>query len=70
MISLTECLDSINFPRVRVGIGQPTNDIISYVIGAVPKEVLDKLDKSTTMAAEAVETIIKDGIDKAMNKYN
>lgn len=70
MISLTERLGSIDFPRVRVGIGKPEHDIISYVIGAVPKEVLKKLDKSTTIAAEAVEMIIKNGIEKAMNKYN
>ena len=70
MKSLTEQLGSIMFPRVRVGIGKPAHDMMSHVIGAVPQEVLDELDKSTSMAAEAVETIIKDGIDVAMNKYN
>lgn len=70
MKSLTEQLGSIMFPRVRVGIGKPAHDMMSHVIGAVPQEVLDELDKSTSIAAEAVETIIKDGIDVAMNKYN
>jgi peptidyl-tRNA hydrolase len=44
--------------------------MISYVLEAIPDEDAKLLDKSTTEAAEAVEVILKDGIDKAMNIYN
>ena len=60
------------FPRVRVGIGAPTykNDMINYVIGQVPKEEYEVLEKGIEKAADAVVDIIKNGIDHAMNKYN
>ena len=59
------------FPRVRVGIGKPQDeDFIKYVIGPIPKEEKEILEKSTTRAKEAVVEIIKSGIDNAMNKFN
>lgn len=72
MKSVVEELNSTDFPRVRVGIGKPElkNDTINYVIGKMPEEEFEKLDKSTQVAAEAVIEIVKNGIDRAMNKYN
>ena len=72
MKSVTECLGTQNFPRVRVGIGSPEHkgDLINYVIGKISKEEADKLDKGVEKAKEAVIEIIKKGIDVAMNKYN
>lgn len=45
MKSVTECLGTQNFPRVRVGIGSPEHkgDLINYVIGKISKEEADKL---------------------------
>lgn len=61
-----------DFPRVRVGIGMPEhkNDLINYVIGKIPEEEKHILEKSTTLAKDAVIEIIKNGVDSAMNKYN
>ena len=60
-----------DFARIRVGIGKPEdNDFIRYVIGPIPKEEKEILDKSTTTAKEAVIEIIKKGVDNAMNKFN
>ena len=72
MKSVVEELNSTDFPRVRVGIGKPEfkNDTINYVIGKMPEEEFEKLDKSTQIAADAVVEIVKNGIDTAMNKYN
>ncbi len=59
------------FPRVKIGIGKPQDeDFIKYVIGPIPKEEKEMLEKSTTRAKEAVVEIIKSGIDNAMNKFN
>ena len=44
--------------------------MINYVIGKVPEDEQKILQEGTAKAAEAVEEIIKNGIDKAMNKYN
>ena len=72
MKSVISCLGSQEFSRIRVGIGSPEHkdDMINYVIGKVPKEELEQLDKGTEIAKEAVAEIIKNGIDIAMNKFN
>lgn len=72
MKSVIKELNSSEFGRVRVGIGQPEfkNDMVNYVIGRVPEEEQEILHEGTKKAAEAVEEIIKNGIDIAMNKFN
>ena len=72
MKSVIQNIQITEFPRVRVGIGMPEhkNDLINYVIGKIPEEEKEKLDKSTTIAKDAVIEIIKNGVDVAMNKFN
>ena len=70
--SVTHCLNSQNFPRVRVGIGKPkaNEDVIGYVIGAIDTEDKEKLENGVEKAADAVCAILEHGIDFAMNKFN
>lgn len=72
MRSVIKELNSSEFGRIRVGIGQPEfkNDMINYVIGKVPEEEQKVLQQGVKKAAEAIEEIIKNGIDIAMNKFN
>ena len=72
MKSVVAELNSEDFARIRVGIGTPKfkDDSINYVIGAIPKEEIEILDEGTTKATEAMLSILKDGIDNAMNKFN
>ena len=72
MKSVVENIQTTNFGRIRVGIGQPEykNDMINYVIGKVPEEEREILQKGVNKATEAVEEILKSGIDIAMNKFN
>ncbi len=72
MKSVVHELNTQNFKRVRVGIGMPegNQNLIEHVIGAIPEEEKEKLDRGTNLAKEAVIEIIKNGIDIAMNKYN
>ena len=72
MKSVVESLNSEEFSRVRIGIGMPEEkvDLINYVIGYVPEEEKEILDKGCETAKEAVIEIIKNGIDIAMNKFN
>lgn len=72
MKSVTQQLNTQEFKRIRVGIGMPEhkNDLIHYVIGAIPEEEKQKLDKGTTIAKEAIIEILKSGIDTAMNRLN
>ena len=72
MKSVVQELATTDFARIRVGIGQPEfkSDMINYVIGKVPKEEQEILHQGVRKAAEAVEEILKNGIDIAMNKFN
>lgn len=72
MKSVVQHLGTGEFTRIRVGIGSPENkaDLINYVIGAIPDDEIEKLDKGTTLAKEALIELIKNGVDIAMNKFN
>ena len=72
MKSVINEIQTEEFTRIRVGIGRPKykDDMINYVIGAIPEEEINNLDEGTTKAKEAVISILKDGIDIAMNKFN
>ena len=61
-----------NFPRVKIGIGKkyPDQDLADFVLSRFSKEEAVYIENSIINAAEAVELMIKDGIENAMNKYN
>lgn len=70
--SLIEHLPDPSFLRVRVGIGRPPPkwDSADYVLGRFSKGDRELIDGAVKEAANAVETIIKDGLRRAMNVYN
>lgn len=72
MKSVVQNLSSTDFIRIRVGIGKPEHkgDLINYVIGSMKEEDRIVLDKSTTIAKDAIIEILKNGVDNAMNKFN
>ena len=72
MKSVVNSLNTNDFTRARVGIGMPQfkSDLINYVIGYVPDEEYEILQSGVNLAVEAVEEIIKNGPDIAMNKFN
>jgi PTH1 family peptidyl-tRNA hydrolase len=72
MKSVVNCLGTGDFTRVRVGIGCPEfkGDLINYVIGHIPEEEHEVLQEGVNLAEQAVEEIIKNGVDIAMNKFN
>lgn len=72
MKSVIYQLQSDEFPRIRIGIGSPPEEvgIVNYVLGKFNGEERKIIDKSISWAAEAAEEIVKSGINSAMNKYN
>lgn len=72
MKSVVGCLNTEEFMRIRVGIGTPEfkGDLINYVIGHIPENEYNELQKGVNLASNAVEEILENGVDKAMNKYN
>ena len=72
MKSVIQELGTNDFARIRVGIGQPEfkNDMINYVIGKVTEEEQKILQEGVKKAVDAIDEILKNGIDIAMNKFN
>ena len=71
MRSVVYQLNSDQFPRIRVGIGkEQKGDIVNFVIGNVTKDEIEPLEQAIDTAVLAIESILDEGIDKAMNKYN
>lgn len=72
MKSVVENLGTIEFPRIRIGIGKPleNEDKVKFVIGKISNKTKEELETGITKAYEAAIEIIKNGIDTAMNKFN
>ncbi|MBC7329440.1 aminoacyl-tRNA hydrolase [bacterium] len=69
--SIIKELGTEDFPRLRVGIGREgIKDLVEYVLGEFEKEEMKILEKVLDVAVDAVECILKEGIEEAMNKYN
>lgn len=60
------------FHRVKMGVGEKSEgyDLVDYVLGHFSKEEREIMDESAGRAADAVEVMITDGADAAMNLYN
>lgn len=60
------------FQRVKMGVGQKPEgyDLVDYVLGHFPKEEREIMDESAKRAADAIEVMIAEGADAAMNMYN
>lgn len=71
--SVVHELQSEQFARIRVGIGRPidNDEIIDYVITPIQDEQEYKqLEIGIEKAKDAIIEYLKNGIDKAMNKFN
>ena len=72
MKSVVNEIQTEDFPRIRIGIGNPEykNDLLNFILTRIPDEEYKILEKSQENAVKAIEEIIKNGLDAAMNKYN
>ena len=69
--SIIACLGTDAFPRIRIGIGSTSGDEWKdYVTGQVTEKEAGILAETIRNAAAALECILTDGIDIAMNRLN
>ena len=76
--SILSSLPSDEFIRVRIGVGKPPTVTgreikaggTDYLLSPMRKMMLQELDVVLDDAVRAVETILKDGVKKAMNEFN
>jgi PTH1 family peptidyl-tRNA hydrolase len=70
--SIQAHLHTTDFLRVRIGVGKPPSaaEGANHVLRRPPKAVQASLDESLLTAAEAVERIVDDGVEGAMQWCN
>ena len=71
--SIISSLGTDEFPRIRLGVGAPPHpdyDVKDWVLSVFRDQDAEAIAHAAEQAAEAIETYIKFGSEKAMNKYN
>ena len=59
------------FPRIKVGVSMcDKENMIDYVLGSFSKKELEVLYKVAKVTVKAIDTIITEGTEAAMNLYN
>ena len=54
-----------------MGIGHPDKDeVIDYVLSKSKKEEKEILDESIQEAANAMDSLLQNGLDETMNRFN
>ncbi|MQF66937.1 aminoacyl-tRNA hydrolase [SAR202 cluster bacterium AD-802-F09_MRT_200m] len=70
--SIISSVQTEEFPRLRIGVGQPDHgrSSIPHVLGKFSKEEEHLVAQSVQDAVGAVQCMIEENIDIAMNRYN
>lgn len=71
--SIIQHLGTDQFPRIRVGVGEkphPDYDLADWVLGRFTGEDKKAMDAAVKRAADAVECLLAEGPDRAMNRFN
>jgi peptidyl-tRNA hydrolase, PTH1 family len=70
--SVIRCVGTKEFPRVRLGVhgGRREKDGAQIVLAKLKRAHRKELDELLDYVAEAVESIIAEGVEKSMAKYN
>ena len=70
--SIIEALGNEDFARLRIGVGRPPpgTDRVGWVLGEMSPEDQKLVDAAVDMAAEAIVSLMNDGVDTAMSRFN
>lgn len=66
-------LGSDEFMRVKIGVGakpHPDYDLKDWVLGKFPAEQKENIETALKNTVKAVDELIANGVDSAMNKYS
>ncbi len=70
MKSIIQRLGTTVFPRLRIGIGEPVGDLTDYVLSEFSEDEEIEIEQTISRAVDAIETLVRDDILTAMNKFN
>jgi len=70
--SVIASLGTNEFPRIRIGIhpGHPIGDGARFVLAPFKRAQKQEVEETVARAAEAVESILAEGVEKSMTVFN
>lgn len=68
--SIIQNLGGDKFPRVKVGVGQPKDNLVNHVLGKFSKEDREYIEKVIPVVSDAIVEIVKNDAKESMNKFN
>lgn len=71
--SIQAALQTLEYPRIRIGIGGPDRDTIDHVLSAFRPDEKDIVDSALVAAIEVSEALLADGEEAALRiveRYN
>lgn len=69
--SVIQSIGAREFVRVKIGIGRdPFLPVEAYVLSRFAREEAPLLREAIKKAADSIESILADGIDRTMNRFN
>ena len=70
MQNIIDLLHTSEIKRIRVGIGQPSYDVVDYVLGKPLKEEMPLIEDAIIRAVEALKEAMNSNFEKAMSQFN
>ena len=68
--SIIHELSTVEFPRLRVGVGRQAGELKNHVLGRFSVDEKAQIDAAVKRAADAAELFAKENILAAMNRFN
>ena len=71
--SIIEHLSSQNFIRLKIGAKTPImgkKDVPDYVLDKIPSNYKEEINANKKRAVSAVDALLQDGLENAMNQFN
>lgn len=70
--SIIERLGTVGFARIRIGVqpDHPVEDLAGFVLSSIPRREHARLDEVLDTAADAVEVLLTEGVERAMARFN
>ena len=70
--SIIDSLNTVEFPRLRIGIGRPDpeSNYVTHVLDRFSQEDQTIIDEVVDRVILAAECIIEESLERAMNKFN
>ena len=68
--NIIERLGTMQFTRLKLGVGKDRENVVAHVLGKFDPASRKVMDEVVAASVKAVESILRNGPDRAMNEFN